>query len=41
LMVSLLLGVTQRPTSRELSARAREATEAFLKLNSLAVPSSQ
>ena len=41
LMVSLLLGVTQRPTSRELSARAREATEAFLKLNALVVPPSQ
>jgi hypothetical protein len=30
LMVSLLLGVIERPSSRELSARARDATDAFL-----------
>ena len=33
LMVSLLLGVTKRPSLRELTARARDATDAFLKLN--------
>jgi AcrR family transcriptional regulator len=32
-MVNLLLGVTTRPTSRELATRARDATAAFLKLN--------
>ena len=35
LMISLLLGVAKRPSSRELAARAREATAAFLQLNSL------
>jgi AcrR family transcriptional regulator len=35
LMVSLLLGVVKRPSLRELSSRARAATEAFLRLNSL------
>ena len=32
LMVSLLLGVAERPNSREVAARAREATAAFLQL---------
>jgi AcrR family transcriptional regulator len=35
LMVSLLLGVVKRPSSRELSSRARDATDAFLRLNSM------
>jgi len=35
LMVSLLLGVTERPNSREVAGRAREATAAFLQLNPL------
>jgi AcrR family transcriptional regulator len=35
LMISLLLGVAKRPNSRELAVRAREATAAFLQLNSL------
>jgi len=35
LMVSLLLGVAKRPNSRELAARARDATAAFLKLHPL------
>jgi AcrR family transcriptional regulator len=34
LMVSLLLGVAGRPNPREIAARAREATEAFLRLHS-------
>jgi AcrR family transcriptional regulator len=34
LMVSLLLGVAERPNSREVAARARDATAAFLKLRS-------
>ncbi len=33
LMISLLLGVAKRPNSRELAARARDATTAFLQLN--------
>ena len=33
LLVSLLLGVTQRPTSREMATRARDATAAFLHLH--------
>ena len=33
LMVSLLLGVADRPSSREAVARAREATSAFLQLH--------
>jgi AcrR family transcriptional regulator len=33
LMVSLLLGVAERPNSRELAARARDATTAFLHLH--------
>jgi hypothetical protein len=37
LMVSLLLGVANRPSSREVAARARDATAAFLQLH--AVPS--
>jgi AcrR family transcriptional regulator len=35
LMVSLLLGVAERPNSRELAARARDATAAFLQLHPL------
>ena len=35
LMVSLLLGVAERPNSREVAARARDATAAFLQLHSL------
>ena len=33
LLVSLLLGVSERPSSREIAARARDATAAFLKLH--------
>lgn len=33
LMLNLLLGVSERPTSREVAARARDATAAFLKLH--------
>jgi AcrR family transcriptional regulator len=33
LMVSLLLGVAQRPSSREITARARDATAAFLQIH--------
>jgi len=33
LMVSLLLGVAERPNSREVGARARDATAAFLQLH--------
>jgi len=33
LMVSLLLGVVERPSSREIAARARDATAAFLKIH--------
>jgi hypothetical protein len=32
-MVNLLLGVTERPTSREAAARARDAVAAFLQLH--------
>ncbi|KXU93980.1 TetR family transcriptional regulator [Caballeronia megalochromosomata] len=35
LMVSLLLGVAERPNSREVAARARGATTAFLQLHPL------
>jgi hypothetical protein len=35
LMVSLLLGVAERPNSREVGARARDATAAFLQLHPL------
>ena len=35
LMVSLLLGVAERPNSRELAARARNATAVFLQLHPL------
>jgi AcrR family transcriptional regulator len=35
LMVSLLLGVAKRPNSREIAARARDATAAFLRLHPL------
>lgn len=37
-MVSLLLGVIERPSSREISARARDATAAFLQLHPLPDP---
>jgi AcrR family transcriptional regulator len=33
LMVSLLLGVAERPTAREISGRARDAATAFLQLH--------
>ena len=33
LMISLLLGVAQRPTPRAIEVRARDATEAFLRLH--------
>jgi AcrR family transcriptional regulator len=33
LMVSLLLGVAERPSSREIAARARDATAAFLQIH--------
>jgi len=32
-MVSLLLGVAERSNSREVAARARDATAAFLQLH--------
>jgi hypothetical protein len=35
LMVSLLLGVAERPNIREVAARARDATAAFLQLHPL------
>ena len=35
LMVSLLLGVAERPNSREIAVRARDATAAFLQLHPL------
>jgi AcrR family transcriptional regulator len=35
LMISLLLGVAQRPTPRAIEARANDATEAFLRLHSI------
>jgi AcrR family transcriptional regulator len=35
LLVSLLLGVAERPSSREIAARARGATAAFLQLHPL------
>jgi AcrR family transcriptional regulator len=35
LMVSLLLGVAERPSSREVAARARSATAAFLQIHPL------
>jgi AcrR family transcriptional regulator len=37
LMVSLLLGVADRPNSREAAARARHATAAFLQLHPLPI----
>jgi AcrR family transcriptional regulator len=37
LMVSLLLGVAERPNSREIAARARDATAAFLQLHPLPI----
>jgi hypothetical protein len=35
LLVSLLLGVAERPNSREVAGRAREAAAAFLQLHPL------
>jgi hypothetical protein len=35
LMVSLLLGVTERPNPREIAVRARDAAAAFLQLHPL------
>jgi hypothetical protein len=35
LMVSLLLGVAERPSPREIAGRAREAAAAFLQLHPL------
>ena len=35
LMISLLLGVAKRPNSREVAARVRDATAAFLQFSSL------
>ena len=35
LMVSLLLGVGERPTPREIAGRARDAAAAFLELHPL------
>jgi AcrR family transcriptional regulator len=35
LLISLLLGVAQRPTPRAIEARARDAAEAFLRLHTL------
>ena len=40
LLVSLLLGVAERPSSRELAARARDTTTAFLQLHPLPTESS-
>jgi AcrR family transcriptional regulator len=37
LMVSLLLGLAERPNSRELAVRARDATAAFLQLHPLPI----
>jgi AcrR family transcriptional regulator len=37
LMVSLLLGVAERPNSREVAARARDATATFLQLHPLPI----
>ena len=34
LLISLLLGVAERPNSRAIEARARDAAEAFLRLHS-------
>jgi hypothetical protein len=34
LMISLLLGVAERPTPREIAGRARDATVAFLQVQS-------
>ena len=35
LMVSLLLGVSERPSPREIAGRARDAAAAFLQLHPL------
>jgi AcrR family transcriptional regulator len=37
LMVSLLLGVAERPSSREVAARSRSATAAFLQIHPLPI----
>jgi AcrR family transcriptional regulator len=37
LMISLLLGVAKRPSLREITARARDATAAFLRLHVLPI----
>jgi len=37
LMVSLLLGVAERPNSRDIAARVRDATAAFLQLHPLPI----
>jgi AcrR family transcriptional regulator len=37
LMIGLLLGVVERPSSREVAARARDATDAFLQLHPLPI----
>jgi len=39
LLISLLLGVAERPGARDIGARARDATSAFLQLHPLARPS--
>lgn len=41
LMVSLLLGVVERPSSREIAVRARDATAAFLRHASCRTPGSR
>lgn len=38
LLISLLLGVAERPNSRELATRARDATAAFLQLHAVVTP---
>jgi AcrR family transcriptional regulator len=38
LMVSLMLGVAERPNSREIAARARNAAAAFLQLHPMPTP---
>jgi AcrR family transcriptional regulator len=35
LLISLLLGVAERPSAREIAARARDATAAFLQLHAI------
>jgi hypothetical protein len=38
LLISLLLGVAERPNLREVAARARDATAAFLQLHAVLTP---